>query len=1013
MKNLKRALSFALASVMLVGMMVVGAGAVDFGDAEDIQNTEAVNTMAALGIINGKDDGNFDPEGIVTRAEMAKMICVAMNGGTDPNLNGGGLYPDTVGHWAAGYIDYCTNMGYVSGDTNGNFNPDATVTGTEAAKMILVALGYNAETEKFVNDVNWAININVLASTRGLYQGIGALPDTGLTRDNAAQMLYNGMDVNMVRYELVGIVGGNGVSQAVERDGVTIFSDRFGLETVYAYMTGIEYEEDRDAYTYTLNASAAFGGDAIENDDGVSVPTGTIRSEEDYSALFGQQVRLLYKTTNGRTTVYGIYAHESSILASGTVNSLPDMDADDTSFTFGGTTYRVDGDDVSEVPVFAYNRSTAIAGASLNTYEANGTKAYTIDLIDNDGDGRVNCAVVHPFTVTQVTYVGKSSFNTDAKNGVSFDDVNVYDDIAKDDFVMVVAANNTVDSKDTYTQIETIEGEIEATRSGSVRVDGTWYNYNSALTSGFAPSIDDVYELAIVNGFICGYDEVASGATMADYAVVVGAEGGNSLNSDRARLLFTDGTTEIVDTDEDYSDYIDTLVTYEVSKGEYVLTPASDDKDEAGFDVVLDGDYAYVSGGKSTIDGETIAADAVIFVQDSEGDWSVMTGSEFRRYATESVASVVNAYADGNRTGFNSVALACVTLNEVVLTNTGNYGYVTSAISTVRNDDGDRVSQFSFWNGEEQINDALADEVVSWIAKGDIFTYEINSDGSYTVNPVDSLRRAAIIAWNEDTGDIRFTDSTLDEDGTNVSAEVNSDTVIIGIDSDDVVGVEGVEPTMAIETETDGVYQANAYYLLQAGEVTLLVIDTYGDIPEVETSIELGTSATKAAVEEALAIYGAATINGDYTISEKINVGEGQTLTIAGDITASSMADVARAIEADGADIDAVPAITFEGGEVSDYWADADLGEVAKGNGHVKENATSLALFAIDLNGIEGFTAGTSTIDAGTEKGAQVSDADGIHTALVGNTTDSITLKVDIDGAAGPYQLTFTVNINW
>ena len=54
MKNLKRVLSLALTGVMLTGMMTIGASAVDFTDGEDIVHTEAVNTMAALNIINGK-----------------------------------------------------------------------------------------------------------------------------------------------------------------------------------------------------------------------------------------------------------------------------------------------------------------------------------------------------------------------------------------------------------------------------------------------------------------------------------------------------------------------------------------------------------------------------------------------------------------------------------------------------------------------------------------------------------------------------------------------------------------------------------------------------------------------------------------------------------------------------------------------------------------------------------------------------------------------------------------------
>ena len=66
MKNLKRIFSLALAGTMLAGMLTVGASAADFTDADSIKNSEAVDTMVALNIINGKDDGSFAPEATVT-----------------------------------------------------------------------------------------------------------------------------------------------------------------------------------------------------------------------------------------------------------------------------------------------------------------------------------------------------------------------------------------------------------------------------------------------------------------------------------------------------------------------------------------------------------------------------------------------------------------------------------------------------------------------------------------------------------------------------------------------------------------------------------------------------------------------------------------------------------------------------------------------------------------------------------------------------------------------------------
>ena len=155
MRNLKRALSLVMAAVMLIGMMVVSAGAVsydEFTDKDEIVHTEAVSVLNTLNVIVGKDDGSFDPNGIVTRGEMAKIICVMLNGGEEPVLGvkSTPTFTDIKGHWAEKYIEYCVGLNVIAGRGNGKFDPDATVTGTEAAKMFLTALGYDAVQEKIV-----------------------------------------------------------------------------------------------------------------------------------------------------------------------------------------------------------------------------------------------------------------------------------------------------------------------------------------------------------------------------------------------------------------------------------------------------------------------------------------------------------------------------------------------------------------------------------------------------------------------------------------------------------------------------------------------------------------------------------------------------------------------------------------------------------------------------------------------------------------------------------------------
>ena len=941
MRNLKRTLSLALASVMLVGMMSVGASAVnasDFTDADEIVNKDAVSTMTALGIINGKEDGSyFDPTGTVTRAEMAKMLCVAINGGVDPVLGvkDTPTFTDIKGHWAESYIEYCAANGIIAGRGNNKFDPTGTVSATEAAKMLLGVLGYNAEKSGLVGN-DWAINTNVLANQNGLYKNLSNLnANTLLTRDNAAQMIYNALDANMVELNAAGnyttsqysytgtesVVTGtervwvltikennctdSGIKAAVDALSGSVYNSRSDADETVKEVAGAELskvkytleQKTQNVYgenTVTKYADETMGhkylslitdGDAVLTDvekdskgtytlymNGITTKGQYTKVEGDYSNLIGQKVEVLYKD---RENVYGVYAStDSSLIVESTAGKVGTLSNNEVKID--GTTYKVD----SNVTTTALYTGKLIDGLNVGGNKAAAVKAY-----DNDDNGKIDTVVYVPFTAAKVTYVGEKSFNTDVNTNVKFEDVNAYDDMAKNDYVIKSDAANTVDDTDTYVLAETVKGKIEATKSDSVRIDGTWYNYVTT-TPDKDLALDSTVKAAVLNGYIVKSEVVTSSHELQDYAVVVKTD--SDINGPQAKLLFADGTTKVVTTDKKYTDTMG-LVTYEVKKGEYVLTEAktnSGDADKAGFDLIVTGKYVN-SSGKGKIGGERIADDAVIFVKDSAGKFSTMAGSDFAKYSTTSVVDKnITAYANkDNSTGYNSIVLAYVELNAKVNSITSNYGYVTSAVSTTKNKDGETVSSFTFWDGATEHKDIMTDEMVS-LSKGDIFTYEENKNGSYTVTEVDNLLRTAIIAYNEKNGDIRFTDASLSDKGSNVNAEITKDTVIIGINSDDKAGVEGAVPTIAIETATSGVYQANAYYVMGAGdEVKLLVVDTYGNIPAVDS---VTTVTDESNLGTALKQYTDVTFEGNATISSKLEIPAGATLNVKGDLTANA-----------------------------------------------------------------------------------------------------------------------------
>ncbi|MFQ7452123.1 MAG: S-layer homology domain-containing protein [Flavonifractor plautii] len=203
MRNLKRTLSLVMAMALIVGMMVVSASAVssDFNDSAEITNTEAVDVMTAIGVFEGTDKGAFNPTGILTREQAAKIVAVMLLGEEDASkltTNSTTFKDVAANRWSAGYIGYCVRQGILAGTGNGNFDPEGELTGLAFAKMMLVALGYDAKVANYVGN-DWAINVAADAVNAGIAPKGIVLADA-MTREQAAQMAFQTLTADMVYY---------------------------------------------------------------------------------------------------------------------------------------------------------------------------------------------------------------------------------------------------------------------------------------------------------------------------------------------------------------------------------------------------------------------------------------------------------------------------------------------------------------------------------------------------------------------------------------------------------------------------------------------------------------------------------------------------------------------------------------------------------------------------------------------------------------------------------------------
>ena len=863
---------------MMLSVMVVGAGAA-FSDQSKIKNTEAVDMCTALNIIGGYPDGSFKPEGNITRAEVTKMICVALNGGEEPavSTNSTPTFTDvrgTTAAWAEGYIESCYAQGIVSGVGAGKFAPAGNVTGTQLAKMLLVALGYKSDIENFTGN-SWATNVNVLATQKGLYKDLEKMDvSAALTRDNAAQMIWNALQAKEVKYEYT-LVSENGQLTSkitVKDDDKTLLEDKYDtLDTddTTGIMTKVTYNSTKEKYTYTVG-------------------TATYTTKDDFTDLLGHNVTFVVED-NSAKDVYGAFAKDSNVIVSGLIGDITFDDFNTTKKSIEVDDVDYDVDDTNVLAVYA--NGTYTAGKAV----ADTKDFYAFTAIDNDDDDDIDLIIYYPVDFGKVTYVGSdytrvakvTDFTSDPQTTTSTsydtkdkDDYSLYSGAAKDDYALI-SPDTTLKTAGIITKVDKQTGKVTATSKDSAVIGGTSYDitYQTALKG----SRNETVDFRVVNGYVVWSDSSAS-VDVSDYVLVTGITGSTASSGYyKADLLFTDGTSTTADiksvsvgsTTYSKNDSnipttakAGTLWSYEVSSGRYELTalPATG-TDKEGFDLWLNDTTAstgdnWVAAKKASdadakvdfgSDSAKFAKDAVIFVQDDD-DYSVKTGADLAKVTGN--ATVFYAGAEENDNGYNYVTFAFISTSSISSTDT-IYGFVTSDITISKDSDGTYYS-FNAWNGTENVSlttvdvkssdfdgtdlgsDANIEAGTAALAKQAIIGYKLDADGKVTDltvygvnNNVTSGLVGALTAFDGDDLTVNGTAYTTDKD----------DTTILYIDRDGKKGEASGSYNKADEVDADSAlpahyvtigsknYYANVLILKAAGssDLDLIVVDVNND----------------------------------------------------------------------------------------------------------------------------------------------------------------------------------------
>ena len=115
---------------------------------------KAVNTLVYLDVLSGYEDGTYQPNNQVTRAEFVTAVCKCF-GLTSGASNS---FSDVGSHWAVGYINAAVGKGWISGFEDNTFRPDANITRAQVTPILNKALertgdGFasDAGTQEFVD----------------------------------------------------------------------------------------------------------------------------------------------------------------------------------------------------------------------------------------------------------------------------------------------------------------------------------------------------------------------------------------------------------------------------------------------------------------------------------------------------------------------------------------------------------------------------------------------------------------------------------------------------------------------------------------------------------------------------------------------------------------------------------------------------------------------------------------------------------------------------------------------
>ena len=677
MRNLKRALSLALASVMLLGMMVVGSSAKgidDFTDKAEIVNQDAVAVTSAIGMFEGYEDGSFGPENVVTRAEMAVIICTMLYGaGVNVNQFAETSVFTDVPAWAQGYVNLCSSLGIVAGVGDGKFDPNATVTTAQAVLMLCRALGYFQNAADFGD--NWMLAATAKGTALGLYGDLKLTANAGLTRDNVAELVFNALTKAVpVQYnELLGVYynENQGIIYSLEFNYLqTLGYKNFDL----VYRTDTETIYGRPATTWgtgTYNVKTEAGSTSktdnltenggliaskvrmLDKDEIITVPNAPT-----YTYTSGQDIDEVYKDLGKSVCTLRDNAKDEGYTWTAYVNGKEDKDVDDNIPTSkDDSTWKYTGKG-TVTEIYIDDADATVTVVEINYYLGQVSK------VKSDSKGEY-------VTVKAISTEPKLDDNDFYAEGYEEDDYVVFTvDYNEDEdfYICELMAPETVNGEVTRVEkdkdAETGKGETGETYLKLA--DGAKYSYSGDGHIVYDldddnvkahPALNEQYTLYLdPNGYVLGFVQ-ETGSTQYLYV----KDSDEELRDWVAKVVLADATSVKADLDDEYKDGKDKVKIDWVDKDQ-------DKKDKTNIDEKV---WAYTVGEDKIYTLKAVDSKTMTNAEINNGKAYISDGKN--DFIVDKKTVFVDVEGETAYTGYNEVPdVDNATLAYVLSTKNGN-----------------------------------------------------------------------------------------------------------------------------------------------------------------------------------------------------------------------------------------------------------------------------------------------------------------------------------------------------